>query len=67
MTKFICGLILGLTLTSLCNAVAWRQDDPRELERDADFWMLRPDLPLEQSPIRRFPNGPKNDRAINPC
>lgn len=39
MSKFICGLILGASLTSGL-ALAFREDDPLALEKDRDFWFL---------------------------
>lgn len=67
MRTFICGLILGLTLASLPYALAWREDDPREWQRDADYWQLR-SLQLEKE--RRLHDGStrqKNRLGNSPC
>lgn len=38
---FVCGLILGLVLATCYSAYSFRQDNPRDLMEDADFWYLQ--------------------------
>lgn len=69
MRTFMCGLILGASLAFLGNAVAWREDDPREWQRDADYWQLR-SLQLEKERRLRdeYPNqNQKGGLGNSPC
>lgn len=67
MRTFICGLILGLTLATTVSVSAWREDDPREWQRDADYWQLRSRQREQERRLQDDNSNQKGRLGSSPC